>query len=74
MIVITITLLKPKFIFFHNNSKKQDKKVDANFVLLSQSTITTGQFIKIYLHKEIKILQILTGEGIHKCLAQIKNY
>ena len=30
-----IALLKLNFIFFHNNSEKQEKEADTNFVLLS---------------------------------------
>ena len=63
-----IALLKLNFIFFHNNSKKQQKEADTNFVLLSWSTSTIGRFMKIYLHRRIEILQFLTGRRTHKCL------
>ena len=48
-------------IFFsHKNSKKKAKEACTNFVLLSQSRNMIGLFMKIYLHKPIKIQQFFS--------------
>ena len=42
------------------------KEADTNFVLLSQSINVTGQFIKTYLHRPIKVLDFLTPAKIKR--------
>ena len=51
----TATLWKLHFIFFHENSRKEEEEADTNFVLLSQSRNVIGQFIKTYLHDQSRI-------------------
>ena len=49
-------------------SKKQEKDAGTSFVLLSQSRKMIRQFMKTYLHRPIKILQLTTPRRIRKCL------
>ena len=50
-----ISILQGK-LFFHKNSKIEEKEDDTNFVFLSQSRIKIMRFMKTYLHRPIEIL------------------
>ena len=50
--------------FFHKISKKQEKKAGINFALFFGSRNVIRQFIKTYLHRLIKMLQVFTDGGI----------
>ena len=63
----TVTLSKLNFIFYEK-FKKQEKEAGTNFYLLSQWKNLIGRFIKIYLNRPIKILQLLIPGNIQKCL------
>ena len=47
--------------------KKLKKEAGINFPLLSRSRNMIGRFMRIYLHKPIKILQFVSRGKIQKC-------
>ena len=68
--VKTLTLVHfiRNFIIFIKSLKSQKKEAGTDFVLLCHSRNIVGQFEKVYLHKQIKILHFLTPARIQKYL------
>lgn len=58
----TLIGCKLNFIFFHKNSKKQNKKLALTsfMILVKKSRNIIGRFMEISLHSPIMVLQFLT--------------
>ena len=68
LIVTVETVNKVVCLPFHERFIKQEKEAGTNFTLLSQLRNIMGGFIKMYLHRPIKILQFHIPTRIGKCL------
>ena len=68
LIAAVETVSKIVCLLFHEKFIKQEKEAGTNFTLLSQSRNIMGEFIKMHLHRPVKILQFLIPTRIGKCL------
>ena len=65
--IMTVTHFLAKIHFSPVRFLKRKKKAGTNLSLLSWSTIMKGLFMKTYLHKPIKFVQLFSGGKIQKC-------